>query len=55
MSDINEAWRKAQRRRCLRANWQLYVRADAYRFAPPGTPEAKMPGWLDPSATHACA
>jgi hypothetical protein len=52
MSDINEAWREAQRRRCLRANWQLYVRADAYRFAPPGTPEAKMPGWLDPSATR---
>lgn len=25
-------------------------RADAYRFAAPGTPEAKMPGYLHPSA-----
>src|SRR4051812_42986168 len=31
-------------------NWQLFGRADAYRFAAPGTPEAKSPGWLDPSA-----
>jgi|SRR4051794_21069320 hypothetical protein len=29
-----------------------YLRADAYRFAPPGTPEAKPPGWLDPSMTR---
>jgi hypothetical protein len=29
-----------------------FTRADAYRFAPPGTPEAKMPGWIDPSATR---
>jgi len=27
-----------------------FTRADAYRFAPPGTPEAKMPGYLHPSA-----
>jgi len=26
-----------------------FTRADAYRFAAPGTPEAKPPGWLDPS------
>jgi len=31
---------------------KLFTRADAYRFAAPGTPEAKMPGWLDPSATR---
>jgi len=29
-----------------------FTRADAYRFAPPGTPEATPPGWLDPSATR---
>jgi len=29
-----------------------FTRPDAYRFAPPGTPEAKPPGWLDPSATR---
>jgi hypothetical protein len=28
---------------------KLYTRQDAWRLAPPGTPEAKMPGWLDPS------
>lgn len=27
-----------------------FTRADAYRLAPPGTPEAKMPGYLHPSA-----
>ncbi|MEJ0076018.1 MAG: hypothetical protein WDO17_11325 [Alphaproteobacteria bacterium] len=31
---------------------KYWTRHDAYRFAPPGTPEAKMPGWLDPSATR---
>src|SRR3954470_21074910 len=31
---------------------KLYERQDAWRFAPHGTPEAKMPGWLDPSATR---
>ena len=29
-----------------------FTRADAYRLAPPGSPEAKMPGWIDPSATR---
>jgi hypothetical protein len=29
-----------------------FTRADAYRFAPPGSPEAKPPGWIDPSATR---
>jgi hypothetical protein len=31
---------------------KLYERQDAWRLAPPGTPEAKMPGWLDPSMTR---
>jgi len=31
---------------------KLYTRHDAWRLAPPGTPEAKPPGWLDPSATR---
>jgi hypothetical protein len=31
---------------------ERFMRPDAYRFAPPGTPEAKPPGWLDPSATR---
>src|SRR3954469_19531329 len=31
---------------------KLYERQDAWRLAPPGTPEARMPGWLDPSATR---
>jgi hypothetical protein len=31
---------------------KLYTRQDAWRLAPPCTPEAKMPGWLDPSATR---
>src|ERR1051325_8730679 len=31
---------------------KLYTRQDAWRLAPPGTPEPKMPGWLDPSATR---
>jgi len=28
------------------------TRPDAYRWARPGTPEARMPGWLDPWATR---
>ncbi len=44
MTYFHPAWLEHQRQR--------YLRADAYRFAPPGTPEAKMPGWLDPSATR---
>jgi Bacterial CdiA-CT RNAse A domain len=29
-----------------------FTRADAWRLAPPGTPEAKPPGWLDPWMTR---
>ena len=36
----------------LRKRWE---RADAYRFAAPGTPEAKMPGYLHPWAEVARA
>ena len=43
MSYVNPAWLEHQR---------TLQRADAYRFAPPGSPEAKPPGWLDPSATR---
>ena len=31
---------------------RLYMRHDAWRLAAPGTPQAKMPDWLDPSATR---
>jgi len=31
---------------------KLYMRHDAWRLARPGKPEAKMPGWADPSATQ---
>jgi hypothetical protein len=44
MSYLHPAWLEHQRKR--------FTRADAYRLAPPGTPEAKPPGWLDPSATR---
>src|SRR4029453_7567032 len=44
MTYFHPAWLEHQRKR--------YARADAYRFAAPGTPEAKPPGWLDPSATR---
>jgi len=44
MSYVHPAWLEHQRKR--------FTRADAYRLAPPGTPEAKPPGWLDPSATR---
>ena len=36
----------------LEARRKYWTRHDAWRFAPPGTPETKMPGWLDPSATR---
>ncbi len=36
----------------LEGRRKYWTRPDAYRFAPPGTPEAKMPGWLDPWATR---
>ena len=32
-----------------------WLRPDAYRFAPPGSPEAKMPGYLHPWAAVARA
>ena len=44
MTYFHPAWLEHQRKR--------YLRADAYRFAAPGTPEAIPPGWLDPSATR---
>ena len=44
MSYVHPAWAEHQRKR--------FTRADAYRLAPPGSPEAKPPGWLDPSATR---
>jgi hypothetical protein len=44
MTYVHPAWLAHQRKR--------FTRADAYRLAPPGTPEAKPPGWLDPSATR---
>src|SRR6476661_2703546 len=44
MTSFHPAWIAHRRQR--------FTRADAYRFAAPGTPEAKMPGWLDPSATR---
>jgi hypothetical protein len=36
MTYFHPAWVEHQRKR--------YTRADAYRFAAPGTPEARMPG-----------
>ncbi len=36
----------------LEGRRKYWTRPDAYRFAPPGSPEAKMPGWLDPWATR---
>ena len=44
MTYVHPAWLEHQRKR--------FTRADAYRFAPPGSPEAKPPGWIDPSATR---
>jgi hypothetical protein len=44
MTYFHPAWLEHQRKR--------YLRADAYRFAAPGTPEAKPPGWLDPCMTR---
>ena len=44
MSPFHPLWIEHQRKR--------FTRPDAYRLAPPGTPESKPPGWLDPSATR---
>lgn len=41
--------------RYLEHQRKRFSRHDAYRFAKPGTPEARMPGWLDPSAARARA
>ena len=42
MTYFHPAWLEHQRKR--------FTRADAWRLAPPGTPEAKPPGYLHPSA-----
>lgn len=34
------------------AHLRKYALRDGWRFAPAGTPEAKPPGWLDPSMTR---
>src|SRR5437588_13019782 len=44
MSYANPIWLEGRRK--------YWTRPDAYRFAPPGSPEAKMPGWLDPWMTR---
>jgi len=44
MSYADRIWLEGRRR--------YWTRPDAYRFARPGSPEAKMPGWLDPWATR---
>jgi hypothetical protein len=44
MSYANPIWLEGRRK--------YWSRSDAYRFAPPGSPEAKMPGWIDPWATR---
>ena len=44
MTYFHPTWLAHQRKR--------FTRPDAYRLAPPGTPEARPPGWLDPSATR---
>jgi len=55
MSDVNPIWLEGQRRRWQRHDWQRFIRHDAHRFAPPGSPEAKMPGYLHPWAAVAAA
>jgi len=44
MSYANPIWLEGRRK--------YWTRPDAYRFAPPGSPEGKMPGWLDPWMTR---
>ena len=44
MSYANPIWLEGRRK--------YWTRPDAYRFAPSGSPQAKMPGWLDPWATR---
>jgi hypothetical protein len=38
MTQVNNAWADEQRRRWMRPNAHLYIRHDAYRFMPPGSP-----------------
>jgi len=44
MSYANPIWLEGRRK--------YWTRPDAYRFAPPDSPEARMPGWLDPWMTR---
>ena len=44
MSYANPIWLEHRRK--------YWTRPDAYRFAAPGSPEARMPGWLDPWMTR---
>ena len=44
MSYFHPIWLEGRRK--------YWTRPDAWRFAAPGTPEAKMPGWLDPWMTR---
>jgi hypothetical protein len=44
MSDANPLWLEGRRK--------YWTRPDGYRFFKPGSPEAKMPGWLGPWATR---
>ena len=52
MAWIHPAAVEDRRKRFTRPDGARFLRPDAYRFAAPGTPEAEMPGWLDPSATR---
>jgi hypothetical protein len=38
MDQINDAWEERQRNRWRRANAHLYIRHDAWRFMPAGSP-----------------
>jgi len=55
MTYVNPIWLEGQRQRWQRHDWQRFIRHDAHRFAAPGTPEAKMPGYLHPWAAVAKA
>src|SRR5947209_18735499 len=44
MSYANPIWLEGRRK--------YWTRPDAYRSAPPDSPEARMPGWLDPWMTR---
>ncbi len=38
MTQFKNAWREHQRRRCMRPDAYRYIRHDAWRFMPPGSP-----------------